>query len=89
MDIKNHTAPCVCCYTTVTTGESWEFYWRAGGCGAAVSKNPPTLHVLEAPDRLNEWTNEETLMLEKQAIIDKLQSSVSTYVRCGGVVKIF
>jgi len=61
----------------------------AGGCGAAVSKNPPTLHVLEAPDRLNEWTNEETLMLEKQAIIDKLQGSVSTYVTCGGVVKIF
>jgi len=28
----------------------------------------------------------ETLMSEKQAINDKLQSSVATYLRCGGVV---
>jgi len=28
----------------------------------------------------------ETLMLAKQAINDKLQGSVATYFRCGGVV---
>jgi len=28
----------------------------------------------------------ETLMSAKQAINDKLQGSVSTYLRCGGVV---
>ena len=28
----------------------------------------------------------ETLMSPKQAIIDKLQGSVATYLRCGGVV---
>jgi len=28
----------------------------------------------------------ETLLLAKQAINDKLQGSVATYLRCGGVV---
>jgi len=42
MDIKNPTAPCMCCYTT--------------------------------------------LMSAKQAINDKLQGSVATYLRCGGDV---
>ena len=42
MDIKNPTAPCMCCYTT--------------------------------------------LMSAKQAINDKLQGSVATYLTCGGVV---
>jgi len=28
----------------------------------------------------------ETLMSAKQAIIDKLQGSIATYLRCGGVV---
>ena len=29
----------------------------------------------------------ETLMSAKQAINDKLQGSIATYLRCGGVVK--
>jgi len=29
----------------------------------------------------------ETLMSAKQALNDKLQGSVATYLRCGGVVK--
>ena len=41
MYIKNHIAPCICRYTTVSA---------------------------------------------KQAIYDKLQGSVATYLRCGGVV---
>ena len=45
MDIKNPTAPCICCYTTC-----------------------------------------ETLMSAKQAIDDKLQRSVDTYLRCGGAI---
>jgi len=45
MDIKNLTAPCICCYTTC-----------------------------------------ETLLSAKQAINDKLQGSVATYLRFGEVV---
>jgi len=45
MDIKNPTAPCICCYTTLCI-----------------------IHIA------------------KQAISDKLQGSVATYLRCGGVV---
>ena len=32
------------------------------------------------------YTSCETLMSAKQAINDKLQGSVATYLRCGGVV---
>jgi len=39
-------------------------------------KSHPTLHVATVP----------TLMSAKQAINDKLQGSVATYLRCGGVV---
>ena len=46
MDIKNPTAPCICCYTLPC----------------------------------------ETLMSSKQALNDKLQGSVATYLICGEVV---
>jgi len=40
-----------------------------------------TLHML-----LDYLVKHETLMSAKQVINDKLQSSVATYLRCGGVV---
>ena len=44
-----------------------------------ISKIPPHLaHVAALPC--------ETLMSAKEAINDKLQGSVATYLRCGGVV---
>jgi len=44
-----------------------------------ISKIPPHLaYVATLPC--------ETLMLAKQAINDKLQGSLATYLRCGGVV---
>ena len=46
MDVKNPTAPCICCYTIPC----------------------------------------ETLMSTKHAINDKLQGSVTTRLKCGGVV---
>jgi len=46
-----------------------------------ISKIPPHLaHVATLPS--------ETLMSAEQAINDKLQGSVATYLRCGGVVNI-
>ena len=44
-----------------------------------ISKFPPHIaYVATLP-----W---ETLMSEKQAINDKLQGSVATYLRCGGAL---
>jgi len=44
-----------------------------------MSKNPPHLAYVATLPR-------EILMSAKQAINDKLQGSVATYLRCGGII---